>query len=99
MSLNRYNPARDANEREIAAVLKRAGCMVEPLSGKAIPDLLVGFAGRWLLMEVKTETGRLTRPQAIWHYEAGLKGLPVTMVRSPEEALKVLRDVVEQEAG
>ena len=90
VSLNRYNPARDANEPEIVGELRARGCIVAPLSGSAVPDLLVGHAGRWILLEVKTGAGKLTGAQARWHKHARGAGLPVHVVRTPEQALDAL---------
>lgn len=54
---------RDKNEREIIQVLRAMGASVVQLDDPSVPDLLVGFAGRNFLMEVKTETGKLTPSQ------------------------------------
>jgi len=44
---------RDACEKAIVKALRDAGASVTPLDGKGVPDLLVGFRGRTLLLECK----------------------------------------------
>jgi hypothetical protein len=85
VSLNRFAKKRDANEPVIVRALRAVGASVEPISAKDAPDLLVGFAGRTYLFEIKTPTGRPSADQLTWH--ACWKGDPVRLVRSPEEAL------------
>ena len=51
MSINRYNPKRDANEPEIVDYLKSRGLSVERLNTPL--DLLVGYNKRNYLVEVK----------------------------------------------
>jgi len=65
--------ATDANQAEIVRVL-RDFCTVELLSavGGGVPDLLAGFRGVNVLLEVKdgskTPSRRvLTRDQKVWH--------------------------------
>lgn len=46
----------DANQPSVVAELRSMGCFVEPrLSqvGAGCPDLLVGYRGRWLVVELK----------------------------------------------
>jgi hypothetical protein len=59
MTIHRYAKARDANEPEIVAALEAAGAVVirlEP-STAGLPDLLVGYRGRNILMEIKLPPG------------------------------------------
>lgn len=88
MSLNRYATARDANEREIITVLRKVGALVQPLSQKNVPDLMVGIDGTIILMEVKQPGNTLSRGQQAWHYE--WRDCPVHTVESPEGALKII---------
>jgi Holliday junction resolvase len=45
---------RDDNEGEIVAALRKAGAVVRIITqGDGLPDLLVGYQGRTILMEVK----------------------------------------------
>ena len=43
---------RDENETAIVAALEAVGCSVERISAKGIPDLLVGYRGSTLILEV-----------------------------------------------
>lgn len=85
---------RDANEEAIVAVLKRVGATVEflhpaPRRGRSgLPDLLVGFRGINILLEVKTPTGQVDDDQAAWHLR--WRGGPVHVVRTEVEALRAI---------
>lgn len=83
--------ATDSNQAIIMEMLRRAGCSVQSLHtvGHGCPDLLVARNGITVLMEVKTEKGRLSTSQMEWI--AHWKGR-VYVVRSPEEALEVIQD-------
>src|SRR5690606_7920333 len=50
MSLHRRNAKRDASEPAIVEYLRHRGALVERISGAGIPDLLVGWCGRWILL-------------------------------------------------
>lgn len=82
----------DAPTKDVVAALRKAGCSVHyltsrPGAGQAgMPDLLVGAAGRTLLIEVKAEkTGKLSPDQVRWH--ASWRGTPVIVVTSVASAL------------
>lgn len=49
---------RDDNEDDIVKALRGAGATVMHLSGKGVPDLLVGYHGHTLLIEVKNPDGK-----------------------------------------
>jgi len=51
MSINRYNPKRDANEPEIVEYFKKRGLSVERLNTPL--DLLIGYKNHNYLVEVK----------------------------------------------
>lgn len=57
MSIHRRAARRDNNEVQIVAALTAAGASVTHLSAPGVPDLLVGYRGATLLLEVKTELG------------------------------------------
>ena len=85
----------DGNHSEIVAALRAAGCSVQSLAalGSGVPDLLVGVAGRNLLVEVKNgrkppSKRRLSPDEIQWHQQwAG----QVITVASIDEALAVIR--------
>jgi len=79
----------DANQAEIVAALRAAGCSVwlTYQLGHGAPDLVVGRAGaRTVLMEVKaTEDDLLTEDEE--RFFAAWRGGPLVVVRTAEEAL------------
>ena len=84
----------DANQTEIVKALRQVGASVQSLAatGKGVPDLLVGFRGKNLLLEVKDggkvkSDRKLTPDQVEWHQ--GWRG-HVAVVESVEQAIKVL---------
>lgn len=79
---------RDSNEGGIAGALEAAGWLVVRLSGAGLPDLLCIRRGCVVLLEVKTETGRLTEAQDKLFARMGWFGYEVPVVRTPEEALR-----------
>lgn len=90
MSLHRRNAKRDASEPAIVEYLRHRGALVERISGAGIPDLLVGWCGRWILLECKTGKGDLTPVQQDFHQSATRKGLPVYTVNSVERTDEIL---------
>lgn len=78
--------ATDANQKEIAKVLRAAGCSVVSLHrvGDGVPDLLVGRCGRNFLLEVKVDGRGLNDRQKDWHRAWGGQRAVVT---TPEGAL------------
>lgn len=85
-----HTPKRktDTNQGAVVQALEGAGCTVQSLAaaGKGVPDLLVGYRGINLLMEVKNPLtkGKLTADQTAWH--AQWRG-SVRVVYTPIEAL------------
>lgn len=68
----------DANQPEIVAALRKAGCTVQHLHsvGRGCPDLLVGRAGVNYLLEIKdggkaASDQKLTPDQVVWHRDWG----------------------------
>lgn len=85
----------DANQLDIVEALRRCGATVQPLHtvGQGVPDLLVGFRGQTLLLEVKDgakppSERKLTPDQVRWH--EAWDGHPVYVVRDVTEAVWVL---------
>ena len=92
-------PRRDANEGDIIDGLVRVGAIVYKLDQKDIPDLLVGYRGRWILLEVKLPLGpkggavshqTLSDGQADFFAAAVRHSLPVFLVRSVEESYQAI---------
>ena len=84
MGLNRRNPSRDTNEAEIVRTLRQYGGTVSQISGKDLPDLVVGRLGRNYLLEGKSGSKKLTKAQEKWAIT--WMGQSAT-VRTPAEAL------------
>lgn len=93
MSLNRFDKRRDANEPEIVEALRRCGAGVWRLDTPA--DLLVGFRGRFVTMEVKDgskppSARKLTPDEQAYAGTCAEKYLPHHLVTSVPEALAVI---------
>ena len=85
----------DANHTQVVMALQAAGATVQSLAavGQGVPDLLVGFQGKTLLMEVKDgqkppSHRRLTEQQITWH--GAWRGGPIAVVDGVEAALRAL---------
>jgi len=85
----------DANHEQVVSALRAAGASVQSLAGvgKGVPDLLVGFQGKTLLMEVKDgrktpSEQRLTEDQVRWH--GAWNGGPLAIVDGVDAALRML---------
>lgn len=89
MSLNRFDARRDANEPDIVGALLANGFDVYRLNKPF--DLLVWRPNgvSYLLLEVKTPSGRTTVDQD--DFLARTVGLPRGVVRTAEEALELAR--------
>lgn len=78
---------RDANEPAIVQVLQDMGASILRLDEF---DLLVGYHGHDLKVEVKMNKGRITESQnemlATW------RGSPLHIIRSPEEMVALLNE-------
>ena len=87
----------DANQNDIVAALRKAGASVRIVSqGEGIPDLLVGFRGETILMEVKDgdkpPSARTLTPAEKKFFDEWEGGLCV-VVKSAEEALEMLEGI------
>lgn len=85
----------DANHEAVVLALRAAGATVQSLAGvgKGVPDLLVGFKGQTLLMEVKDgfkppSKRSLNEDQLRWH--GRWNGGALAVVDSPDGALRIL---------
>lgn len=91
----RYAAKVDDNQPSIVSDLRKLGVSVQPLHtvGKGVPDLLCGFRGKNILIEVKDgakmpSQQKLTKDQKDWH--SAWRG-QVAVVNSTEQALELLR--------
>ena len=85
----------DANQEQIVETLRAVGATVQTLAavGKGVPDLLVGYQGKTLLLEVKDgrrppSERRLTEDQLVWH--GAWRGGPLAVVDGVDAALRAL---------
>ena len=78
---------RDGNEPEIVNYFRRFGATVTIKSDKDAPDLEVGYEGITVLVEVKTNKGKLRSGQIEWH--KNYQGC-VFVVRNIQQAQYVL---------
>jgi hypothetical protein len=90
VSIKRWAARTDSNQAEIVAVLRAAGCSVW-IIGLPV-DLLVGLAGRTVLVEVKTTTGKKKPRQAAYTplqqgFLADWRGGPISTVTDVPGAL------------
>lgn len=76
----------DKNHKEIVDAFKLRGASVQSLAkeGMGVPDLLVGYDGINLLVEIKGAKGKLTKHQINWFDK--WKGAGVYVIRSTVEA-------------
>jgi len=85
----------DANQSVIVAALRAAGASVAITSGagNGLPDLLVGWRGETILMELKDgdkppSAKQLTPAES--YFVEHWRGRPVVVVESVEDALRAL---------
>lgn len=103
-----FRPAhRDAAEPAIINALRAIGATVWPISGKDVPDLLVGYRGVTYLLEVKSrieEAGKDRKKSYLRTtktsdgqkaFMESWKGGPARVVHTPEEALMAVGAPVE----
>ena len=102
LSLARRSPKRDNSERGIVRALTAIGCAVQPLSGKGVPDLLVAYRGKLLLLECKAPLGPkggssgrdLTPDQEAWMSKWPTD---VWIVRTADDAIAAVREALNDE--
>ena len=93
----RYNAKTDANHAPIRDGLRELGMLVADVArmGKGFPDLLVGYRGRLILLEVKDgdkppSARRLTNDEADFH--AAWADYPVLVVLSLQDAIRQIEE-------
>lgn len=91
----KYGAKKDANHNEVVDALKKAGAYVIDMShvGCGFPDLIVGFQGKTMLMEIKnlkTSYGKkgLNKNQIKWKEQ--WTGGTYCVVTCPETAIEML---------
>jgi hypothetical protein len=87
----------DDNQNDIVAALRKAGATVRVISqGEGIPDLLVGFRGETILLEVKDgnkpPSARALTPAEKKFFDEWEGGLCM-VVKSVEDALEMLEGI------
>ena len=91
----RYANRIDANQNKIVDALRKAGAVVRIISqGDGIPDLLVGYKGYTILMEVKDgdkvpSARKLT--EAEQKFFDDWRGGMLVVINSVEEAIEILK--------
>ena len=80
----------DRNQAQIVAALRKVGATVLHLHslGRGAPDILAGYRGRNILMEIKTPKGKLTPQESDFMW--GWKG-QYAEVRTVDEALLAIK--------
>ena len=92
----RYANRIDANQNQIVDAMRKVGAVVRIISqGDGIPDLLVGYKGYTILMEVKDgdkvpSARKLT--EAEQKFFDDWQGGMLAVVNSVEEALEILEN-------
>ena len=88
----------DANQEQVIKALRSVGAVVQSLAavGKGVPDLLVGYQGKTILLEVKDgnkppSARKLTEDQIKWH--GAWRGGPLAVVDGPDAALRMLGEI------
>jgi hypothetical protein len=87
----------DDNQNDIVTALRKAGATVRVISqGEGIPDLLVGFKGETILLEVKDgnkpPSARTLTPAEKKFFDEWEGGLCM-VVKSVEDALELLEGI------
>jgi len=81
----------DNNQLEIVKVFKSLGATVLNLSGvgKGCPDLLIGYKGISVLVEIKSKTGKFTEPQL--KFMEQWRGGAVNRIDSVDGAIRLIK--------
>ena len=77
----RFSGTPDSNEREVIIELEQRGALVVVIDRPT--DLVVGYAGRWVFVEVKSSPrAKLRKSQKSFLQRAANQGLPSCVIRS-----------------
>lgn len=81
----------DTNHKEIVKALREQGATVVSLAAMkhGCPDLLVGFAGETMLMEIKKDSKARFTPDQL-NFIGKWKGGPISRVDSVDAAIRAL---------
>jgi hypothetical protein len=93
MGAPKWRQKPDSNQADIVTALEKIGASVYDATrvGGGFPDLVVGYRQCCLLLELKTETGKLNKKQS--KFRDNWNG-HFAVVRSPIEAVKVVTEHV-----
>ncbi len=81
-----FHPANGGKRTKIeAAIFKGQGVRA------GVPDLWIGQHGRTVFVELKSETGTVTKSQKTMHEELTYHGFPVAVCRTIGEVVDALR--------
>ena len=96
--MSKYARRIDANQNDIVAALRARGAVVRVVTqGDGIPDLLVGYRGYTLLLEIKDGSkppSARTLTEAEQKFFDEWRGGMVAIVNSADEALDILKRCV-----
>jgi Holliday junction resolvase len=81
----------DNNQLEIVKAFRSMGATVLNLSGvgKGCPDLLIGYKGISVLVEIKSKTGKFTEPQL--KFMEQWQGGAVNRIDSVDGAIRLIK--------
>ena len=91
----RFHPKTDANQPEIVHDLRRAGVSVWITShmGGGFPDLVCGYHGITILVEVKNRGGKVTPDEA--EFFRNWRG-SAYFAETSDEVMKIFEDLMEE---
>lgn len=90
--MSRRAAKADSNQPKIVQAFEKLGCSVQHLHmvGGGCPDIVVGVNGVTVLVEIKTDTGYLTKDQK--YFFETWRGYAV-IVHSVEEAIDLVNQI------
>jgi hypothetical protein len=88
-----YNNRKDLNHAETVKLFHAFGAVCYDVDTALGIDLLVGFRGRWILVEIKSARGRETKRQTRMRETCERLGLPYFTHREGEPISKILDQI------